>query len=846
MAVAYLVDPNNQFMTKSGTINVGGHIRVYLAATDDAAVTYKDFNGTVNPHDIILDDNGRAVIIADNAVAYRIEVYDRYNMLQWTQTPVWCMAAGGGVSTVRVQSSDGTISVTRTTEGGTVVYDLSTQVEKEPAPYGTASFSTSGVYATGENFVALPWTQFGGDLTVQDQAFVMPYDAIADVDCDVVVTYDQSLPKSSIFVRMEVEYGTEDFALPTRELDMSQDCPSVHFSFKVPVHEGETLTYKLYYQCAESVSCGIDARSWLNLEVNNLSDDPNNDYELLVNKPSINGVELIGDKSGSELHLQDKLTEGEYIHIDENNVISVTGITPVDNYVTQSAFTAYTASADSSFVYNSSFTAYTADNHTSITSIENNINILSSDVSGKLDATASAMFQPSGNYQTAGDYLSSTDSANFLLTSQSGLFQPSGNYQTKLNWEYDADNNISGVDGSAFAGLVDYIGIAPVMVNNTARTISVDHTGLSIDETMTAYDDGDDIVIGLNSAILAEYQKTADMSAYQLSGDYAFNSSLSSKLDSSAFSSVSGTFLTAVPAGYATESYVDSAVSSKLDVTASSQFITSLPADLATTSDVASAVSGKLDNSASGEWYPLTGNPSGFLTAHQSLSGYATEQYVDSSVSGKLDSTAYNSAQFILTSQSGMFQPSGYYQPSGEYLSATESSNYYSTSNPSGFITSVDLTPYQKTADMSAYQLSGNYLSSTDSAEFLLTSQSGLFQQSGYYQPSGEYLSATESSNYYSTSNPSGFITGVDLSPYQLTADMSAYQPSGDYQTAGNYLSSTDSAEFLLTSQSGMFQPSGNYQPSGDYLSATESANYQLTANMTGYIPVSALGTGEI
>ncbi len=615
MAVAYLVDPENQFMTKSGTINVGGHIRVYLAATDDTAVTYKDFNGTVNPQDIILDDNGRAVIIADNAVAYRIEVYDRYNMLLWTQTPVWCMAAGGGVSTVKVQSSDGTISVTKTTEGGTVVYDLSTQVEKEPAPYGTASFSTSGVYATGENFVALPWTQFGGDLTVQDQAFVMPYDAIADVDCDVVVTYDQSLPKSSIFVRMEVEYGSEDFALPTRELDMSQDCPSIHFSFKVPVHEGETLTYKLYYQCAESVSCGIDARSWLNLEVNNLSDDPNNNYELLINKPSINGVELIGDKSGSELHLQDKLTEGDYIHIDENNVISVSGLQPSGSYVYESSFTAYTASADSSFVQNSSFTAYTANNYTSIISIENNINTLSSDVSGKLDASASAMFQPSGNYQTAGDYLSSTDSAKFLLTSQSGLFQPSGNYQTagdylsstdsakflltsqsglfqpsgnyqtagdyafssalsskldvsaftaytatatlsgdylensafniysasadsafvhtadmsgyqtKLNWEYDGNNNISGVDGSAFAGIgggggADYSGIEPIMVDNTARTISVDHTGLSVDETMTAYESGDDIVIGLNSAVLAQYQLTADMSAYQPSGNY--------------------------------------------------------------------------------------------------------------------------------------------------------------------------------------------------------------------------------------------------------------------------------------------------------------------------------------
>ena len=52
-----------------------------------------------------------------------------------------------------------------------------------------------------------------------------------------------------------------------------------------------------------------------------------------------------------------------------------------------------------------------------------------------------------------------------------------------------------------------------------------------------------------------------------------------------------------------------------------------------------SALSGKLDNSASSTWYPMTGNPSGFLTEHQSLSGYATEAYVDSSVSGKQDAS---------------------------------------------------------------------------------------------------------------------------------------------------------------------------------------------------------------
>ena len=736
MSYSYLVDPNNQFMTKSGTINVAGHIRVYMAATDDIATTYKDFSGTLNPAVITLDDNGRCVIIADNETAYRIEVYDRYDSLLWTQEPVWCMAAGGGVSFVRVQSSDGTIVVNTTTEGSTTVYDLSTEVEKEPAPYGTSQLDVNALYATGEQFVALPWTSFGGDLTTNDGAWVIPYDAIADVDTDVVVTYDASLPKSSIFVRMEVEYGNESMALPTRELDMSQDCPSVHFSFKVPVHEGDTLTYKVYYQCAEGVTCGLDARSWLNLEVNNLGDDPNNDYNLLVNKPSINGVELVGDKSGSDLHLQDKLTEGQYINIDSANVISVSGLQPVGDYVYNSSFTSYTADASTSFVQQSS-----------ISSIENNITSLSAELSGKLDATASSMFQSAGNYQTAGNYQSAGDYAfNSSLSSKldataSSMFQSAGNYQsagdyafnsalsskvdksafdtccnevksaisgkldtsafesytatatltgdylenssfniysasansafvhtadmsgyqTKLEWGYDGQNNITSVDGSAFkAGGADYSGIDPIHVDNTARTIFVDHTGLSIDETMTAFPSGSDIVIGVNQDIL------------------------SGKMDATASSNF---YPSDNPSGFI----------SSVDLT---------PYQPTSSMTAYQAAGDYLSATESSNYYPAS-NPSGFISSVD-LSNYATTAYVDSSVSSKLDATA--------------------------------SSNFYPSDNPSGFISSVDLTPYQPTSSMTAYQAAGNY------------------------------LSATESSNYYPTSNPSGFISSVDLSNYATTA----------------------------------------------------------------------------
>lgn len=95
--MSYLTDPNNQFVLRNGSPNVAGIVRVYYAGTDDLAKTYCDFNGTRNPQDIRLDNNGRAIIIADASKAYRVEVRDASGALQWTVEPLFCMDGGGAV-----------------------------------------------------------------------------------------------------------------------------------------------------------------------------------------------------------------------------------------------------------------------------------------------------------------------------------------------------------------------------------------------------------------------------------------------------------------------------------------------------------------------------------------------------------------------------------------------------------------------------------------------------------------------------------------------------------------------------------------------------------------------------
>lgn len=132
MAFAYVLDPTNQYQNRAGVNNVHGYFKVYISNTDDIAVTYKDFNGTLNPERIDIDNNGRAVIIADSSRPYRVEMYEPNGTLVFTQYPVWCVASGGGMTMVDIESTDGSVSVQKTTSGGMTVYDLSTNPEDDP------------------------------------------------------------------------------------------------------------------------------------------------------------------------------------------------------------------------------------------------------------------------------------------------------------------------------------------------------------------------------------------------------------------------------------------------------------------------------------------------------------------------------------------------------------------------------------------------------------------------------------------------------------------------------------------------------------------------------------------
>ena len=198
---------------------------------------------------------------------------------------------------------------------------------------------------------------------------------------------------------------------------------------------------------------------------------------------------------------------------------------------------------------------------------------------------------------------------------------------------------------------------------------------------------------GNPSGFLTEHQSLEDYyKKTETSSKEEISAALKDKLDND----FSGNFypMTGNPSGFLTEHQDISNLATKDELLDTSSFLS------ASISSISSFVSGNDD-----KYYPLTGNPSGFLTEHQDLSDYATTSVVNnisSYLSGEIDNK----------------------------LDKSESANYYPmTGNPSGFLTAhQSLTDYYKKTETSSKE--------EISTEFTNTSA----WANATFQPIGDYV----------------------------------------------------------------------------------------------------------
>ena len=334
MAFAYLTDPEKQFMTKSGTINVDGFLKVFDAATDDPVVTYKDFSGTENTERISLDNNGRAVVIADSDRAYRLDVYDRYGTLMWTTTPLWCLPGGGGAEMTDIVSSDFSIVVDKTSVGSTTTFDLT--VAKD----GTELLEwirTSGYTAPDGAMVP---TYSEGTMEVGPRGIRLYAGRYYHVTARIVTSVAQ-MPLYNEFELLFKGVDSEDTSYTFSDDRLIVDCTTeLHQNFEVSFDVIPEEDVELYaeasglasgvsvgladvqvhrvYSGAPSVPGSVATRTWVEEHY----------QEILSGGP---GIELSGNYIAVDFDtLQGKLTAGTGIIIDSENVISATAAQQVN------------------------------------------------------------------------------------------------------------------------------------------------------------------------------------------------------------------------------------------------------------------------------------------------------------------------------------------------------------------------------------------------------------------------------------------------------------------------------------------------------------------------------------
>ncbi len=235
--------------------------------------------------------------------------------------------------------------------------------------------------------------------------------------------------------------------------------------------------------------------------------------------------------------------------------------------------------------------------------------------------------------------------------------------------------------------------------------------------------------------------------------------------------------------------------------------------------------------SETGAFYPRT-NPSGFIGSVD-LTGYATVPFV-TGISGYIQGQVN-----ILNSQTG------------QYVLTGSTGDFYPRSNPSGYITGVDLSGY----------VTGEVVRPSQTGDFITTGQTGDFYPKS--NPSG-FITGVDLSNYatipyvtgisgdlnnkisniasgtgqfYLASNPSGFITGVDLTPYATISFTTGISGSLQNQITtlnnqtGQYVLTGSTGSFITQSQTGQFYAASN--PSG-FITGVDLSNYATIGFTTG------------
>ena len=292
---------------------------------------------------------------------------------------------------------------------------------------------------------------------------------------------------------------------------------------------------------------------------------------------------------------------------------------------------------------------------------------------------------------------------------QSAVSSVSGNYYPRYTnpsgYARSSDVVMRSSVGSSDK-FITSVNAVPLMAADSAITTSVSDTASVADGSyQTAFVDFGDGAVSRSVIVILNSNATTRITAMDSNGYNVEYGYINLSLDTSNYTYTGQYVLTstaAVSAGIFV-GYQGISASSICGYTVPLAHASALPTYSYDAEDKISAINGSA----------IAGGAGGVDSA--TVSAIASS-YAESAASGKLDSTAFNSADF------------------------------YSTSNPSGFITGVDLSPYQTTADMSSYiptSLSSDFQQATGMSSYVPYSSIGYNTASAISGINGSALAGT-------------------------------------------------------------------------------------------------------
>ena len=572
-----------QFQAKNGANNTNGFLKVFLAGTDDPATTYSDYVGTLNPQKIVLDDNGRAVVICDKAKAYRLEVYDADGMLLWTEEPKYCTGnGGGGVSTTRVISTDGSISVDESVVGSQRTYDIGI------APSDSDEFLewAKCIDEDVPNGVIYPTFVDGTMETEAGKGLHVGKDRFYHITASFrVYPSGTGINYESLTTELKFNNGTSTSLLIRRTYDIDN---SLHDSV----------------MCEFSYDFKAPADGYLFFQLNNVTVFHDVAVVMQVHRiySGINAVpDSCANKQWVRQYYEPISSMSAYIPFSGLEYTEGGQITGISGSAIYAALDSATVSAIASGYAESAVSAISAWSGDF------------SSISSKIDWSSSGVFAPSGDYAFNSALSSKVDQSAFeqcceevhsaldgkLDKSASGEFQPSGQYvyeSSYSSFSSEVTNNISSI--SSFVSGISSDISSKVDQSAFDDCCSAMHSAL--DDKLDKSASGDFAPSGdyaYNSSLSSYIPTSASgmfqpSGEYQSAGDYAFNSSLSSKLDASA----SGDFVLNSSFSSYSSDVGDTINNISSSITSIENNITSISSD----------VSGKVDETAMSAWIPYS------------------------------------------------------------------------------------------------------------------------------------------------------------------------------------------------------------------------------------------------